>query len=1784
METQGNLLGDEMNMHVPQSIQTSIELEELVCVNKQIIGPGQNRPVIGLVQDSVIGSNLFTSYNNFLTINDIKNLLIWIPKYSGEFENLEKTKPIYKKGTDLDEILKDIPDFPITHKTVIYSEDGLEIGEDLWSGRQLLEIIIPKIYLSKKNSQYNDASDENKYHHKIEIENGKYNNGVLDKSILGNKSQGLIHVIFNDLGYKKTQEFLDDIQNLITNWLVTSGFSVGISDLMISETNEVMKKLITEKKKKVIEIIEHVHQGILENNTGKPDSEEFEIQVNKNLNAAVSEAGKKGIKELSGDNRMIGMVKSGSKGSIINIGQMIACLGQQNVDGKRIPYGFTNRTLPHFHKYDDGPSSRGFVESSFVEGLSPTEFFFHAMGGREGLIDTAVKSVTGDTKLIIIENGKPMNISIGNWIDEHLEKNKENIKHYGSKNANMELIDLSKLGFSIYVYTIDNKGNSFWSPITNITRHDPSEFIYEIKTKSGRSVKVVASKSLLIWNEEKHTYEPTETKEINIGDKVPVITEFKTFRQIDVHKELEFKINIDNKETFLIQNDTIMDEITSINKFKSKEHSKVYDLTVPKTKNFGLANGLQVYDTSETGYIQRKLVKSMENLKICLDLTVRDSNNSIVQFLYGEDGMESTKVEKQYIDTINMEFKDIERKYRFNVNEYFQEYVEKDILDSFTDEIKHGAKKMKDKYLVACEKHFQQILKDKKFVIEKIWIDNPNPEIYYPVNLDRLLINIKAKFARHVEKTDLDPMYILETFDELDRKLFVTKPNRGNKLLNILIRCKLSPKIIMKEIKLNKLAFNQLVQEIITKFQQSISVVGEAVGIIAAQSIGEPCTQLTLNSVDYNTDILLKENNRLIKCKMGEYIDKFIENSDNRNIENHKNETTLAYVKDRDLQILSVDEDGNMSWKEIEAVTQHLPINKDGSSTLLKVKTDGGREVIATKAKSFLTIQNNKILPKEGAELKIGEYLPINCKQFDIEIISKLDLSEYLPKTEYIYGTDFNKAKDVCHEYHWWSKYNGKLFQTPFKRSDTLYAKINGGLRKNCKTKQDIKIGFVYPKQCVKVKALIPEYISLDREFGYLVGAYLAEGCLTNTQISISNNDMDYLKPIEKFCIKHNISYKYYVHRDEKGWTSSDVRIYSVVLTRLFNKLFGKGSENKHIPSVFLQAPKECLIELANAYISGDGCVHKKESITVSSVSRNLLKDIQQILLQINSIYSKIKGPTKILRNNRNSQNTKDMYKLRIMIGKDIVRFGEKIKLIIKSKQERLDKYLQRDYKYNNGLKNRISEYSTNDGKIHKNINKDKLEKIIGHSVFKDCVFERVVSIEPYTSDYKYVYDFTVKDTKNFNCFDGLAIRDTFHFAGVASKSQVVRGVPRIKEIINASKNMKSPCLTVYLDEEHCYDKEKATDIINLLEITTIKDIILESKIYWDPITEESLTGIEEDKPLLEIYKEFSKYLEQPNDADWLLRLEFDIKHMLDKNIKMFDIYQIIDHKFNGNKYDINCVFSDDNSSNLIFRIKFNDNKEVDNNDAISILKHIERTILGLTIKGIKGINKASMMKEENIYKDVDGKFAKKPEWVIDTDGSNLIEVLGQDGINTNKTLSNNIMEIYDIFGIEAVREILIKEILEVISFDGTYVNYRHVSLLADTMTNKGRIMSVQRHGINKSDRGPLAKCSFEETPDILIKAALFGELDNLNGVSSNIMLGQEIKAGTGCVDLLFDEEKFLESHISKKHIEKKIDEEIEILDTYCTEENIDINVSIDESKKEVMGDDEFTIPEVLMD
>ena len=209
-------------------------------------------------------------------------------------------------------------------------------------------------------------------------------------------------------------------------------------------------------------------------------------------------------------------------------------------------------------------------------------------------------------------------------------------------------------------------------------------------------------------------------------------------------------------------------------------------------------------------------------------------------------------------------------------------------------------------------------------------------------------------------------------------------------------------------------------------------------------------------------------------------------------------------------------------------------------------------------------------------------------------------------------------------------------------------------------------------------------------------------------------------------------------------------------------------------------------------------------------------------------------------------------------------------------------------------------------------------------------------------------------------------------------------------------------------------------------------------------------------------------------------------------------------------------------------------------------------------MKGVDKINKVVPRPDKRNLEFIDGEYKFKEQLLVDTIGTNLQEIIAFDEVDMFNTFSNDVIEIYNIFGIDAAKQLLINEINEVLDAAGNYVNYRHISLLCDFMTNKGYLVSIDRFGINRdTELGPLAKCSFEETTEQIFKAAIFGEKDNLEGVSANIMMGQIIPSGTGDTKVLLDEMKLLDVVKQKQEEEKEVEE-----DSYC-QENIGIDFDI---------------------
>ena len=340
--------GDEMNLHQPQDEESQAELMYLAAVPRQIISPQNNQSIVGIFQDSMLGSARFTRKDINFDVRHAMNLLMY-------FDNVNPK---------------------------LFNNSNKRI-----SSFEILSQILPPLSTRMKNGVYGETEEDNKTTNNIiEIINGQYKRGQLDKGALGKGSKGLIQTIFNDFNFKESADFIDNLQSIVTEYMKLSAYSVGISDLIAdNETNKKITTAVSAKKKDVHNLIDQLHLGVFENSTGKSNEVEFETRVNALLNAAAKDAGKIGRTSLSTDNRFVIMVNAGSKGKALNIAQMISCLGQQNVDGKRIPYGFEDRTLPHYTKFDDSPEARGFVESSFIQGLTPEEVYFHAMGGRTGL-------------------------------------------------------------------------------------------------------------------------------------------------------------------------------------------------------------------------------------------------------------------------------------------------------------------------------------------------------------------------------------------------------------------------------------------------------------------------------------------------------------------------------------------------------------------------------------------------------------------------------------------------------------------------------------------------------------------------------------------------------------------------------------------------------------------------------------------------------------------------------------------------------------------------------------------------------------------------------------------------------------------------------------------------------------------------------------------------------------------------------------------------------------------------------------------------------------------------------------------------------------------------------------------------------------------------------------------------------------------------------------------------------------------------------------------------------
>jgi DNA-directed RNA polymerase beta' subunit/intein/homing endonuclease len=1448
-----------------QSIQTMSELMDFASVPYHVLTPKDAKPIIEIIQDTMVGSYRITKAHTRIHEKAFANLQMVNSYFTGALSTPGGTHHSY-------------------------------------TGRQAFSAILPPAFY---------ISTTNKSKEKVVIKDSELIEGFIDKDVYNAMSHGIIPVIFHDYGPFEARRFMDNLQRLICRWLMTAGFSVGISDLAVSdEINAELKDVISTMKDEAYKRLDDVRRGRMENTSMFNNQEYFEREIINILNDSMKKAGAIGMKTIDDRvNRLINMVKAGSKGKDLNVSQMIAAVGQQNVDGKRVAYGFTDRTLPHYCKYDDGPEARGFVESSFIGGLSPQEMFFHAMGGREGLIDTAVKSVTKDTALVIIEDGVSKYVKIGEWVDAHLASDAERIKHFPD-DRNMELLELTK---PVYIPTTDDDGKVTWGELTAVTRHDVGKAVYRVKTLGGREITVADSETLLIWRKDSKKFLKMKTSQVEVGFYVPVTMNLPAppveVTYVDMEKyfpKTEYVHGTEYNRACRLMKEAQGDKFHIPRGWWEANNGVTFTTPFPSKARLQRATVRSNVDNILDGCVypfhaKRDSVRMPDKFDL-------DYDNGVFIGIYLADGC---------------------------------------------------AHEVSGKVSIAKEdKGVQDFVKK--------WFDKFNIKSESLVQMKEAKGNFNGGFSYTVEGNSTLMARFLRAF-------------------------------------VGTLCHNKFVPDV--AFNAPIEFVK---GIICGYFTGDGT--IDKNSVSsISASRRLTEGISMLCTRLGIFgnVSKRQQTSNNLGTEDIKPGYNL------DIRSLW----GQKFADNIELVMDH--------------KNESLHTAAFTKYHRNFDYQNDVVMDR------IVEIYKVDVKDFpklyDVTVPSTLN---------------FGIA-------------NGMQLQDT---SETGYIQ-----RRLIKAMEDAKI---YYDQTVRNAAgSVVQFIY--GEDG-MEGTKIEKQLVPTIDKNIFEIDADYhLRTRDPLDI-HLAPEAMEAMKTEGPWAARATAHFEKLLedrAYLIEQVFRGEKNNK----VYYPIPFERIIKT----------VHERaKAVGIADLPTDLTPTI--ILDGIDGIINEL---------------------MVIQPGQGTF-YLELLTRVYLSPKPLLFKY---------------------------HMKKDTFAWVLSEvrRYFAEAIASpgEMVGIIAAQSVGEPLSQLTL---------------DSFHVSGTAAAVKATSGVPRIKELLSVSKNMKKPSHLIYLkpdigtvtnpnenDEEGVHAdprvreaKERAMQVLRSLETTRLEDIIASTEIFFDPMADDAFdTTLTEDQRFLDVYRAFEDVCPSADGptTPWVLRMTIDRAKLHAARLTMTELYLRI---IAGNPH-IRCLFSDDNASELVMRIKLiqEDDKPIE--DHVAALKALEQTLTHKPTKGVDRIRKVSMhVKNSEQYNKATQAFEKRSEWVLDTDGSNFAEILANPNIDATRTITNDPREINAVLGIEAARNSLHFEIMDVIRESS--VNFRHLSLLIDTMTHRGTLMPIDRHGINRGDVGPLAKSSFEETTDMLINASVFSDYDRVNGVSSTIMLGQLPPCGTGDCEILLDEDAYM--------------------------------------------------------
>ena len=837
----------------------------------------------------------------------------------------------------------------------------------------------------------------------------------------------------------------------------------------------------------------------------------------------------------------------------------------------------------------------------------------------------------------------------------------------------------------------------------------------------------------------------------------------------------------------------------------------------------------------------------------------------------------------------------------------------------------------------------------------------------------------------------------------------------------------------------------------------------EPAGTVSAQSIGEPGTQM---SVPSDERIVVRRDGETAVTEIGPLVDTLMATDDRevRAIDDHE----VARAPG-EFEVLSLRDDEQVCWKPVEEISRH-----SAPDELLQFTLESGRQIRATKAHSFVTRRNNDVVPVAGDELSEGDWLPV-ARSFSIDdATSEVDLRAYLPTDDYWYTSTLTDGGAATQP--------GGADQLRNKR-DALAA---GELDSHA----------VYPKGGT---VPLPERFPLDSETGFFLGAFLAEGNLTEHYVSISNVDSTFQDRIRAFADRFDLSVNEYAN--DSGFAEGyDIRVNGTVLVDFIRAAcYDDGA--KTVPEFAYGATETFVTGLLAGYFSGDGNV-ADHAVRASSTDDSLIEGVSLLLARV-GVYATL-GSTDDSRTLRIPASYVSAFHDRVgMVGDrgreldalaadidpdgpdgtdQIPNFGEALRAAasaagIPSRQ--INSADDRQRIGRNRLQRLVDEIESATDERPAEL--DTLQQAIEG----DVVWNQIDSIETVTPDDEYVYDVSVEGLETFTTASGVVTHNTmntFHYAGVA-EIDVTQGLPRLIELVDARKEPDTPMMTVYLDDEYAANREKAREVVWSLEATKILAL-------GDVST---------------------------NVADMVVRIDLNEETLLER-WPTIDAAGPIAEEIAETIEDALGV--DTRHQGMV--IEFGPS-EPSYRELLQLVEELREIVF----KGIEDISRVVIRKEE-----VDDGEKQRPsgnrtqsgdgeEFVLYTEGSAFGDVLRIDGVDASRSTCNNIHEIKAELGVEAAREAIINETIDTLREQGLDdVNVRHLMLVADIMTNEGTIESIGRHGISGSKDSVLARAAFEVTVNHLLDAAIHGESDDLNGIIENVISGKPVSVGTGDVQL----------------------------------------------------------------